>query len=274
MTTKNSNPNVSTEKLVSEILDQIRKKLLDLTGRNSLLNYKFPKKSIRITNKDITNIYLTLVEKDKPMYFIPLPPEEKEIIDSEEQKAKATQLTLLNRENKAMECHGQSPDYEKNNSTYEINWEQLQTGYKLEKLESILRIMSSDSRLALEETGMNLLYLAIGFLSWTDRNTENDSNEEFFKAPLLLIPVKIEKDILYKDLQYYSYKISYQGDDLEYNICLAEKLKQDFDIVLPSLDSVISDDNGNDDIVSDFSPDKYFELVQKVIGKKNKWDGK
>ena len=87
MTTKNSNPNLSTEKLVSEILDQIRKKLLDLTGRNSLLNYKFPKKSIRITNKDIANIYLTLVEKDKPMYFIPLP-EEKEIIDSEEQKGR------------------------------------------------------------------------------------------------------------------------------------------------------------------------------------------
>lgn len=268
MTTENTNSNLSTEKLVSEILDQIRKKLLDLTGRNSLLNYKFPKKSIRITNKDIANIYLTLVEKDKPMYFIPLP-EEKEIIDSEEQKAKATQLTLLNRDT---EYHWQSPDFEENNSTYEINGEQLQTGYKLEKLESILRKMSSDSRLALEETGMNLLYLAIGFLSWTDRNTENDSNEEFFKAPLLLIPVKIEKDILYKDSQYYSYKISYQGDDLEYNICLAEKLKQDFNIVLPSLDSVISDDNGNDDIVSDFSPDKYFELVQKVIGKKNKWE--
>lgn len=219
MTTKNSNPNLSTEKLVAEILDQIRKKLLDLTGRNSLLNYKFPKKSIRITNKDIANIYLTLVEKDKPMYFIPLP-EEKEIIDSEEQKAKATQLTLLNRENKDTEYHGQSPDFEENNSIYEIHGEQLQTGYKLEKLESILRKMSSDSRLALEETGMNLLYLAIGFLSWTDRNTENDSNEELFKAPLLLIPVKIEKDILYKDSQYYSYKISYQGDDLEYNICL------------------------------------------------------
>ena len=271
MTINNINPNLSTDKLVSEILDQIRKKLLDLTGRNSLLNYKFPKKSIRIINKEVANIYLTLVEKDKPMYFIPLP-EEKEIIDSEEQKAKATQLTLLNRENKDTEYHGQSPDFEENNSIYEINGEQLQTGYKLEKLESILRKMSSDSRLALEETGMNLLYLAIGFLSWTDRNTENDSNEDFFKAPLLLIPVKIEKDILYKDSQYYSYKISYQGDDLEYNICLAEKLKQDFDIVLPGLDSVISDDNGNDDIVSDFSPDKYFELVQKVIGKKNKWE--
>ena len=43
MTTENTNSNLSTEKLVSEILDQIRKKLLDSTGRNSLLNYKFPK---------------------------------------------------------------------------------------------------------------------------------------------------------------------------------------------------------------------------------------
>ncbi|MDR4507172.1 MAG: DUF4011 domain-containing protein [Candidatus Brocadiaceae bacterium] len=65
MTTEKSNHNMNKDTDVAGILDTIRKKLLDLGGRNNLLNYKSPKKSIKVTNQDIDTIYHILVEKEK-----------------------------------------------------------------------------------------------------------------------------------------------------------------------------------------------------------------
>jgi Protein of unknown function (DUF4011) len=43
--------------------------------------------------------------------------------------------------------------------------------------------------MSLEEQGVNTLFLAIGMLRWM----EDDSTEEVHRAPLVLIPVELER---------------------------------------------------------------------------------
>ncbi|MBK8646795.1 MAG: DUF4011 domain-containing protein [Gemmatimonadetes bacterium] len=56
-------------------------------------------------------------------------------------------------------------------------------------LEVILRKISGAARLAIEETGSNMLYLIFGFLEWYE--TEDSELARF--APLLLLPVGLQK---------------------------------------------------------------------------------
>ena len=45
-----------------------------------------------------------------------------------------------------------------------------------------------------KETGNSVTHLAIGFLSWNEKKTENLNITPDFKAPLFLIPLKITKE--------------------------------------------------------------------------------
>jgi len=104
---------------------------------------------------------------------------------------------------------------------------------------------------AINEKGVNTLYVAFGFLEWI----ESDSSEKSLYAPLLLLPVQIEKEVKRGEM---AYSISATGDDRQTNITLAARLKQDFGIVLPS----IGDDEGFED---------YISKVAKVINNRNRW---
>ena len=64
-------------------LESVRKKLLDLTGRNTLINYKHPKAScIRLIDELPEQIYEVLASR-KTFTFIPVPePTENELVDA------------------------------------------------------------------------------------------------------------------------------------------------------------------------------------------------
>ena len=78
---KMENNNDSTTKFAFDSLEAIRKRLLDLSGRNSLLNFKHPKTScIRIIDELPNQIYDELLNGRK-FTFIPVPePTELELI--------------------------------------------------------------------------------------------------------------------------------------------------------------------------------------------------
>ncbi len=101
----------------------------------------------------------------------------------------------------------------------------------------------------MEEQGVNTLYLALGMLSWR----EEDNNDKFSRAPLILIPVELGRSDA-RD----RFHLKYTGEELGENVSLAEKLKQSFGIKefpdLPEADDVDVDD--------------YFQKVQRsVIGR-------
>ena len=81
--TQNSDNNDSSKKFAFDSLDSIRKRLLDLSGKNSLLNFKHPKTScVRLIDELPDQIYEVLQGGTK-FTFIPITePTENELIDA------------------------------------------------------------------------------------------------------------------------------------------------------------------------------------------------
>ena len=66
----------------------------------------------------------------------------------------------------------------------------LRTSLDEEKLEKRLLAIYRDAKTAEEEQGINILFLAIGFLRWY----EDDKSEVLREAPLVLVPVSLTRD--------------------------------------------------------------------------------
>lgn len=116
------------------------------------------------------------------------------------------------------------------------------------QLEAQLRNIRSRAETAIQETGANILYLAFGFLEWSESKDSDISRH----APLYLVPAKLTRSKLDKATGAYSYTLEYTGEDIIPNLSLREKLKVDFGMALPELDE-------------NTLPETYFKDVQKLI---------
>ena len=114
-----------------------------------------------------------------------------------------------------------------------------------------LKNISKKGRTAIDETGVNILYLAFGFIHWT----EDDNSQYVMKAPILLVPVSIEND---SALEPFRIKIS--DDEIIVNPTFSYKLKSEFNIDLPEFDD-------------DEDVEAYFSKVERLISKINDWVG-
>ncbi len=65
---------------------------------------------------------------------------------------------------------------------------------------------------------------------------DNNANGQPRHAPLVMIPVRINKGRLNPQTKTYEYTITYTGEDILPNLSLKEKLKQNFGWELPDLD--------------------------------------
>lgn len=102
-------------------------------------------------------------------------------------------------------------------------------------------------KMYLEEKGANILFLALGFLKWN----ENEDSQEFFRAPLILIPIEIVKQDNVD-----RYFISYTEEEIRYNISLITKLQSEFGIDI---------EFDKDEDIKNI--DKYFRYVDEQIAK-------
>jgi len=102
-----------------------------------------------------------------------------------------------------------------------------------------------------QETGINVLHSAFGFLEWRD---VAGSKSSF--APLVLLPVQIDKKTTREGFEYW---VSTQGDSPETNTVLAEKLKIDFGINLPIFNSEVMD------------LETYFQEVSEICKRELSW---
>ncbi|EMB16035.1 DUF4011 domain-containing protein [Rhodopirellula europaea] len=130
--------------------------------------------------------------------------------------------------------------------------DKLQTNLTQDKLSSTLRYMQREARTAMQETGINYLFLAIGFLAWK----ESDSSDKERLAPLLLIPVKIEKIARGGGEPLFS--IEWDEDEIQFNLSLQKKLVRDFDLRIPELGEGVR-------------PEDYFQKMQGAIKSKPAW---
>jgi hypothetical protein len=92
-------------------------------------------------------------------------------------------------------------------------------------LERKLNAIMSKCRTWIQETGMNVLHVAYGFLEWSDKVQTETSF-----APLILCEAEIEKRRTVEGAQFF---ISGIGDGPAINAVLAEKLRLEFGVELP-----------------------------------------
>ncbi len=234
-------------------LEASRQELLDLGLRNPLLNFRLSKaQGVAVVREESAQVLEILVKQGKTMYFTaaPEPPKKKE-----KAEAKETLFSDVADELPALETYfSEHPPVEMLLTEAEqqllLTDNKLQTAEPLARLETRLLNTYYTARTSLEETGVNILYLALGQLSWY----EAESSPEPRKAPLVLVPVVLERGTVAE-----RFKLTYSGAEVEGNLSLQARLKADFGIALPlpELESQSLAD--------------YFEAVQAALAGRDRW---
>ncbi|MGA3168779.1 MAG: DUF4011 domain-containing protein [Terriglobia bacterium] len=224
-------------------LERLRRRLLDLTNRNRLLNYRHrPASSIRIVQAHIDRVFEGLTDGVK-LAFEPVPE------PSEEDFIRSSETGQLRRPDPVQYAKWLGWNISYDLTTEGDQAESLRVLQYRDQLESTIRKMESKERTIIEESGSNMLYLACGFLEWY----ESDNSEESHLAPILMLPVNLEHG---KGTRLAI--IEYSGDDIECNPSLAERLQHDFNLDLPLR-------------AEDESPGTYLSRLQEVLDVKPRW---
>ncbi len=206
---------------VENHLKEARSTLLDLSMRNQLLNFRPSKRrTISVVDELPREIYDILVLKGRPMQFMPRPA-------SLGHELKA-QYTL----EPAFDDVGGDDEAGLSRQESSNLWQPppssggvaqrhvdrfLQTAIDSESLQKRLFYIYHEYRSVLEETGYPILYLAIGFLEWT----ESPDSLKKRRAPLLLVPLELDRAKVGT-----SFKMRWSGEDIATNISLQEALSQ------------------------------------------------
>lgn len=253
---------------IPESLEKLRSRLLDLSARNRLLNFSHArsKRFVRIIDELPDNLFETLLA-EKSMRFAAVPdPTERQLLNNgflqlDEKTGVVIELKKLPTADVWAQTLGMAISYELPQSNEgdlarKHSDDAIQTLYYPAELESRLQILHTQSRSALEETGANILYLALGFLEWDESVVGKNSTR---LAPLMLIPVRLEKGKLNPETATFEYRVHYTGEDILTNLSLREKLRRDFGIALPRI---------TDEVV----PEEYFgRIVETVLKVKPDW---
>jgi hypothetical protein len=229
-------------------LAQLRLKLLDLTGRNRLLNFKHTAgRSLQFVEGAPFALYERLVEgNNRPTVAIQgLPePTRRDWVDRNGRLSRPDPREWAH-QNRIPTAYDLPPgDDHAANSVRALFYQ--------DDLAKHCRKLEREATLAIEETGSNMLFLVIGFLEYPDQR----ESDRIFGAPIVSIPVSLSrKDVGGKQTFY----IQYTGEDISDNVSLREKLRNDFGILIPTL---FDEERAGDDPVN---LDTYFDDLKKII---------
>lgn len=250
----------SVDPFVLESLELMRKKLLDLTARNRLLNFPIQQKgaALRIID-EVPNQLCSELLAERELKFKPVPhPTREQLVQhgyleiddesGEERQLKPSPDARDWAKVLGLYVHYELPREDEVPGDEKHQDDSIQVLLYPPEMESRLRAIRSKAQTALEETGASILYLSLGFLEWA----ENDDASKTRLAPLFTIPVNLSRGKLDHSTGIYQYSLSYTGEDILPNLSLKEKLALDFGLALPE----VSDDE---------SPEKYLDKVEKLI---------
>jgi len=210
--------NIST----ADALLRIRKRLLDLTTRNRLLAFRWTRgRVVRVVHTGIDDLF-THLKDGGALLFRPVPEprrEDYETVGSSRRKPEAAQFA----EKQGIDISYELPPRR------EGVLRNIQTLLYPEDLERVLRNVDRAARMAIEESGTNMLYLVCGFLEWY----ESDEVQQPRYAPLITMPVMLKR---IRHNHAFLYEVTHTGEDIADNLTLREKLKQDFSLDLPHFD--------------------------------------
>lgn len=189
-------------------VERWKRRLLDLSLRNRLLNHRTTSKTIPLAVHDLARLE-DLLADGRVFRLLPERP-----ADSEDDESALRQR--------------------------ELESGRLRTTLADEDLERRLVRVYRAARLSLQEGGANTLYLAVGFLRWY----ETPASPTERRAPILLYPLVMTRRSVAEGTK--GYRIELADDEPQVNITLLQKLEGEFEIRVPGLDELDTDENGLD----------------------------
>jgi len=202
-------------------IDRWQRKLLDLTLRNRLLNFRSTQQSIPIVCDDIAQLE-DLLAADKRLRLISLPDQNP---IGERDRELHWQKT-----NRDIDIEFSSQALARKEVACVLSTDQLD-----KRLTKIYRAVRND----LAEGGSNTLFLAVGFLRWRQKA----SDKKTYRAPLILIPVKLTRKSSKSP-----FYLRMHEDETRFNATLLQLLKQDFGKDLSVFESNLPTDESGVDV--------------------------
>lgn len=209
--------------------------LLDTGKRNNLINFKDLKMgTAEVVFPDFTTFFSYIEHTPKFEVYDPKLEDEEEYRD-------------------ILDDYGEGQPEEKRISkreylyTYErkLKRQQVLLYNASNKPIQVLKNIAKKARIAIEETGVNIAYLAFGFIHWT----ESEDSQIIMQAPILLVPVSIENE---SSVEPYYIKVT--DDEVVVNPTFAFKLQNDYGIKFPDFDGYAS-------------IEEYLQKIESIVSK-------
>jgi len=232
---------VTEPSIISRELEKAREKLLDLTARNRLLNIS-PRpstKSIVVDDELSTEVFDMLVCQGRKFSFL-------EAEEGAGETAEGEQFELLPQPDEQ-----EDEDLDERGIAARHRDTRLQTKLKSEVLQRRLLSIFYEARTAIEEQGVNTLFLALGQMKW--REAKSSAVDRF--APLLLVPVELERQSAKE-----RFKLVALDQEPSENLSLCQKMKE-FGITAPEFD-----------YGEEFDLADYFDRMSEVIANQEAWE--
>lgn len=202
-------------------LGRWQRKLLDLSLRNNLLNFKTGKRALKLESpdpgalEDILASGQSLKLLTRPDLMDGADPRERVLYEQRERE-----------------------DVRRRHAEDALRRKEVFVALGSHEMDVRLTELYRGARTALQEGGSNTLFLAMGFLSWT----REDRAGQKYKAPLVLVPVSLGRRSARS-----GFTMVLHDDEPIFNPTLIEMLRQDFELGLGSLEHELPrDDSGLD----------------------------
>jgi len=244
---------------IADELARARQRLLDLSLRNRLLNFRPTRRTtVRVVDELPGEVWRLLVEKGRKLAF--LAREEHELF------APDPPATGANAEGESDAAGGEPEEGEGETfslpdirTALEADQDELparytdlflQTPLAGDELQTNLLRIEQQARSVVEERGVNLLFLAMGLLHWRpDEKTDRTA-----AAPLVLVPAGLERTSARR-----RFKLHALDDEPMLNPCLAQRLGE-FRIRLPEAGDW-----------EQFDVQAYIEAVRQAVAGRGDW---
>ncbi|QKZ04050.1 DUF3320 domain-containing protein [Pseudomonas eucalypticola] len=203
-------------------LGRWQRKLLDLSLKNNLLNFKTGKRALKLEAPD-PGALEDLLASGQSLRLLTRP----DLMDGADPRERA------------LYEQREREDVRRRHAEDALKRREVFVALSSAEMDSRLTELYRGARTALQEGGANTLFLALGFLSWT----REDRADQRYRAPLVLIPVTLERRSARS-----GFSIVLHDDEPRFNPTLIEMLRQDFELGLGSLEHELPHDDSGLDI--------------------------
>ncbi|QGZ31214.1 DUF3320 domain-containing protein [Stutzerimonas stutzeri] len=208
----------------SDRLGRWQRKLLDLSLRNNLLNFKMGKRALKLESPDPSALE-DILSSGQSLKLLTRP----DLMDGADPRERA------------LYEQREREDVRRRHAEDALRRREVFVALTSNEMDARLTELYRSARTALQEGGSNTLFLAIGFLSWT----REDRAGQKYKAPLVLVPVTLERKSARS-----GFTMVLHDDEPRFNPTLIEMLRQDFELGLGSLEQDLPRDDSGLDIAS------------------------